>query len=103
MSSTTKNYANRVLNLQKQRAEDQVCADCRGENPRWASYNLGIFICLTCSGIHRSLGAHVSKVKSIDLDNWTKEQAKCMKDLGNKKANEYWEEKFRDKSTTSSQ
>ena len=33
---------------------------CRG--PRWASVNLGIFICMECSGIHRSLGVHISKV-----------------------------------------
>ena len=38
--------------------------------PRWASMNLGIFLCLNCSGIHRRLGVHISKVKSVTLDGW---------------------------------
>lgn len=37
--------------------------------PDWASYTLGIFVCLNCSGIHRNLPA-ISKVKSIRLDRW---------------------------------
>lgn len=42
-------------------------------DPEWASFNLGMFVCIDCSGIHRSLGAHVSKVKSIRLDDWSLE------------------------------
>lgn len=42
--------------------------------PRWASWNLGIFICIRCAGIHRNLGVHISKVKSVNLDQWTQEQ-----------------------------
>lgn len=42
--------------------------------PRWASWNLGIFLCMRCAGKHRNLGVHVSKVKSVDLDTWTAEQ-----------------------------
>jgi stromal membrane-associated protein len=44
--------------------------------PRWASWNLGIFVCITCAGIHRNLGVHISKVKSVNLDAWTPEQVK---------------------------
>ena len=43
-------------------------------DPRWASWNLGIFICIRCSGIHRGMGTHISRVKSVDLDAWTDEQ-----------------------------
>lgn len=42
--------------------------------PRWASWNLGIFLCIRCAGIHRNLGVHISKVKSVNLDSWTPEQ-----------------------------
>ena len=48
--------------------ENQVCADCPTRNPQWASVNHGIFLCLNCSGIHRSLGSHISKVRSLTLD-----------------------------------
>ncbi len=46
------------------------CADCDGGTPTWASINLGIMLCIECSGIHRSLGVHISKVRSVTLDDW---------------------------------
>ncbi|GMM47412.1 GTPase-activating protein [Pichia kluyveri] len=68
------------------------CADCKiSRNPRWASWNLGVFICIRCSGIHRSLGTHISRVKSVDLDSWTDEQTESMVKWGNKRANSLWE------------
>ncbi|KAM0932963.1 putative Arf GTPase activating protein [Dioscorea sansibarensis] len=42
--------------------ENWECADCKAKVPRWASVNLGNFIYMWCSGIHRSLGEHISKV-----------------------------------------
>lgn len=42
--------------------------------PRWASWNIGVFICIRCAGIHRNLGVHISRVKSVNLDQWTQEQ-----------------------------
>ena len=47
---------------------------CYFTGPRWASWNLGIFLCIRCAGIHRNLGVHISKVKSVNLDSWTPEQ-----------------------------
>ena len=42
--------------------------------PRWASWNIGVFMCIRCAGIHRNLGVHISRVKSVNLDSWTPEQ-----------------------------
>ncbi|KAG0132690.1 hypothetical protein HOY82DRAFT_669387 [Tuber indicum] len=71
---------------------NKVCADCkRNKLPRWASWNLGVFICIRCSGIHRGMGTHISRVKSVDLDSWTDEQLQSMLRWGNSRANKYWE------------
>ncbi|CAK7219230.1 ARF GAP with effector function(s) [Sporothrix bragantina] len=74
---------------------NKVCADCkRNKHPRWASWNLGVFICIRCSGIHRGMGTHISRVKSVDLDSWTDEQLQSIMSWGNARANKYWEAKL---------
>ncbi|KAG1311629.1 hypothetical protein G6F64_003669 [Rhizopus arrhizus] len=79
-----------------QQPYNRNCADCKRKDPRWASWNLGIFVCIRCSGIHRSLGTHISKVKSVDLDTWVPEQIENMIQWGNQRANAYWEESLGD-------
>ncbi|XP_073080583.1 stromal membrane-associated protein 1 isoform X5 [Manis javanica] len=66
--------------------DNKYCADCEAKGPRWASWNIGVFICIRCAGIHRNLGVHISRVKSVNLDQWTPEQIQCMQDMGNTKA-----------------
>ncbi|KAK2745138.1 hypothetical protein FQN57_004045 [Myotisia sp. PD_48] len=74
---------------------NKVCADCkRNKHPRWASWNIGIFVCIRCSGIHRGMGTHISRVKSVDLDTWTDEQTQSVLKWGNARANTYWEAKL---------
>ena len=67
------------------------CADCGALRPDWASLNLGTLICIECSGIHRNLGSHISRVRSLDLDAWPVEYLTVMEAIGNKKANAIWE------------
>ncbi|QSZ36297.1 hypothetical protein DSL72_007423 [Monilinia vaccinii-corymbosi] len=74
---------------------NKVCCDCkRNKHPRWASWNLGVFMCIRCSGIHRGMGTHISRVKSVDLDSWTDEQVQSVLKWGNARANKYWEAKL---------
>ncbi|KAM8889283.1 arf-GAP with coiled-coil, ANK repeat and PH domain-containing protein 2-like isoform 5-T5 [Synchiropus picturatus] len=67
------------------------CCDCGQPDPRWASINLGITLCIQCSGIHRSLGVHFSKVRSLTLDTWEPELLKLMCELGNGVVNQIYE------------
>lgn len=70
------------------------CCDCGLADPRWASINLGITLCIECSGIHRSLGVHFSKVRSLTLDTWEPELLKLMCELGNDVINRVYEAKL---------
>ncbi|CAC5395625.1 AGAP [Mytilus coruscus] len=70
---------------------NNVCADCGTANPDWSSLNLGTLICIECSGIHRNLGTHLSRVRSLDLDEWPPDLQRVMMSIGNSTANSVWE------------
>ncbi|MGH0153948.1 UNVERIFIED_CONTAM: hypothetical protein FKN15_045219 [Acipenser sinensis] len=80
-----------IMGLVQQGAGNQQCCDCSQAEPRWASINLGITLCIECSGIHRSLGVHLSKVRSLTLDSWEPEQLKLVCGLGNDAINQIFE------------
>ncbi|KAK3586293.1 hypothetical protein CHS0354_035694 [Potamilus streckersoni] len=70
---------------------NNLCADCGAPSPDWASLNLGTLVCIECSGIHRNLGTHLSRVRSLDLDEWPLDLIQVMTSIGNNVANSVWE------------
>ncbi|CAB3371561.1 arf-GAP with dual PH domain-containing protein 1-like isoform X2 [Cloeon dipterum] len=78
--------ADRNVNLLAELARrpgNSECNECGSKKPEWASYNIGVFLCTRCAGIHRGLGAHISKVKHLKLDRWEDSQVEHMKEVGN--------------------
>ncbi|WOL06003.1 ADP-ribosylation factor GTPase-activating protein AGD4 [Canna indica] len=73
---------------------NDVCAECGSPDPDWASLNLGILMCIECSGVHRNLGVHISKVRSLTLDVkvWEPAVVDLFCALGNTYCNSVWEE-----------
>ncbi|KAJ1919912.1 hypothetical protein H4219_001692 [Mycoemilia scoparia] len=67
------------------------CVDCDRPDPEWASITYGSLLCIQCSGIHRSLGVHVTKVRSLNLDKWEPELLQIMLRLGNHEVNKVYE------------
>ncbi|XP_070491584.1 stromal membrane-associated protein 1-like [Chironomus tepperi] len=82
---------NNILNQLLRDEDNKYCCDCDQKGPRWASWNLGIFLCIRCAGIHRNLGVHISRVKSVNLDTWNPEQVVCLQQMGNSRARAVYE------------
>ena len=80
-----------IINKLLKKPENKLCADCKNSPPSWASINLGVFICIKCSGVHRELGTHISKIKSVNLDIWSDDILEKFKKIDNKISNDYWE------------
>ncbi|XP_017287602.1 arf-GAP with dual PH domain-containing protein 2 isoform X2 [Kryptolebias marmoratus] len=73
---------NKILQELVLQPGNNACADCAAPEPDWASYTLGVFVCLNCSGMHRNL-PDVSKIKSIRLDYWEDSLVQFMAETGN--------------------
>lgn len=80
-----------IENIRNQVSGNKFCADCDSASPEWASLNLGVVICIECSGVHRNLGSHISKVRSLSLDEWPPGHLAVMLSVGNGLANSVWE------------
>ncbi len=84
-----------VINELLKKPENKFCADCKKTSPTWASVNLGVFVCINCSGCHREIGVHITKIRSVNLDVWPKDVLNNFKIINNKIANKYWECKLK--------
>ncbi|GAA5855124.1 hypothetical protein JCM8547_002391 [Rhodosporidiobolus lusitaniae] len=71
--------------------DNKLCVECGTPHPQWCSLSYGISLCLACSGTHRSLGTHLSFVRSLTMDKWTPTQVDRMKAGGNAKCREFFE------------
>ena len=84
-----------VFNELLKKPENKYCADCKKTTPTWASVNLGVFVCINCSGCHREIGVHITKIRSTNLDVWPKDILNNFKLINNQIANKYWECKLK--------
>ena len=76
-------YSHPSLNEIISREGNGFCFDCGTENPKWASINNGILLCLKCAGIHRGFGLQISTIRSLQVDSWTEKQVKYLSQGGN--------------------
>ncbi|KAL5667626.1 hypothetical protein ACJX0J_019847, partial [Zea mays] len=86
------------INLLRKVDGNNMCVDCGASEPDWVSLNLGALLCIECSGVHRNLGVHISKVRSLTLDVrvWEPSVINLFQSLGNMFVNSIWEETLPD-------
>uniref|UniRef100_A0A670YAX9 ArfGAP with SH3 domain, ankyrin repeat and PH domain 1 n=1 Tax=Pseudonaja textilis TaxID=8673 RepID=A0A670YAX9_PSETE len=72
-------------------AGNDVCCDCGSPDPTWLSTNLGILTCIECSGIHREMGVHISRIQSLELDKLGTSELLLAKNIGNNSFNDIME------------
>lgn len=83
-----------IFNQLAQKPGNSECADCGNRSPTWVSLDFGVFVCIRCSGVHRQIGPHITRVRSTRLDGWQKDNIEIMAAVGNKLANDFYEYKM---------
>ncbi|XP_063682388.1 arf-GAP with dual PH domain-containing protein 1-like isoform X2 [Bolinopsis microptera] len=90
MQSANTDKGQRIVENILKNPGNSCCVDCGALDCSWASTTLGCFVCIRCSGIHRNLGVHISRIKSVQLDRWTDSDCLNLERYGNiKVANTY--------------
>ncbi|XP_003832543.1 ARF GTPase-activating protein GIT2 isoform X13 [Gorilla gorilla gorilla] len=82
--------------MSKRLRSSEVCADCSGPDPSWASVNRGTFLCDECCSVHRSLGRHISQVRHLKHTPWPPTLLQMVETLYNNGANSIWEHSLLD-------
>nr|XP_017508195.1 ARF GTPase-activating protein GIT2 isoform X11 [Manis javanica] len=82
--------------MSKRLRSSELCADCSGPDPSWASVNRGTFICDECCSVHRSLGRHISQVRHLKHTPWPPTLLQMVETLYNNGANSIWEHSLLD-------
>ncbi|EJT77655.1 hypothetical protein GGTG_02759 [Gaeumannomyces tritici R3-111a-1] len=80
----------KLLAIQKE-SNNSICCDCGAPSPQWASPKFGVFICLSCAGVHRGLGVHISFVRSISMDAFKAAEIERMRLGGNARWRDFFE------------
>lgn len=87
-----------IISRSKHRSSVEVCADCGASDPSWASINRGLLLCAECCSVHRSMGRHISHVKSLRQGSWPPSLLAMVQALTAQNVNSIWEHSLLDTS-----
>lgn len=103
-NSGLKELTKSILDEVKHLPGNDICCDCGAPDPTWLSTNLGVLTCIECSGIHRDMGVHISRIQSITLDDLGTSELLLARAVGNTSFNDIMESQleYKDKPTQAS-